>query len=644
MDDQINLGKNGDFTLDKRALTHILDGDFTQRVDRHPGRTQAIVSQVLSGGLHTYTALKNFLNKHPKIVSLDAFDSSFDKDWFYIRELQNGVLTVKIPQTLFSGRAANLTQQPESYYKSGYLWKTLFPKHFSSAEIINCIDQALNNIDIEHSGKETTPEQDYHIVGYALLDDPMTAIRVQIQLQGKKIRSAFPSWSQPWTGNNGKPFSHADSISFIISESTERASPTHYKQSKYYKESGPSYEELKKITPEFLLLKTAPKNNIPSDEWRSKRLQTLSKIAPSLDHYQLNLIKNYLCDHAISKSASFEQHMMYASGIPFSGNPMDYNASQISQNVYECFYILFEYDNIKKTNFFLDCMRHHFSTAVIHAGGIHLFELKRLHELLISCVKKHHNNDSIKLFLECLSFSPSRAATYHEFNLNTYVKKHDDTSMMIIGFPEFSLAIRPNILFDFIELNLGENYLIGFNKEQRAEFTKNIISSQFSHQHLNDSLSYFTGSDFCFFAEHFADLLNTENKTLAHDKALERIVRDYHRMLVIYRQRVVMEDPVAYNADRFDYEFMSPKFCETTIQQHKRQFILIMHDLFLQKTLEFSSASKMPKLEMLCKKLLEGLSKESVPLPNYIPDYLDSWMKNEKYRRKEDIDLSTFKI
>lgn len=642
MDYPIRLGKDEIFTLDERAMKHIISGEFTQRTDKQPG-AKTIVSRVLAGGLHTYSAFKDLLKEYPRVVSLDAFDPTSDSDWFYVRELQNKVLTIKIPQTLFSGKAANLTQQPELYYKSGYLWKTLFPKHFSTEDIICCISQALNNIDIKHSGIPASPDADYHIIGYAHLHDPMTAMRIQIQLQGNKIRSAFPSWTQPWTGNNGKAFSHADSISFIISESTERASPQHYKQSRLFREMPPNYNDLKELTPEFTITKTIPTRQKAHDEWRTNRFSTLDKIASSLNHAQVQAIQNYLCDHILTKEPSFQQQMLYASGILRTGNPLDFNTCQISQNIYECFYVLLQYDTLKKTSIFLDCMCRFLSTTVIHTGGIHLFELKRLHKLFMSGSIEHHRTDSVKLFLEALSFSPSRAATYHEFNLNTYIKKHDDLSMAVIVFPVLELPIEPRVILDFVGLNLGENYLISFNKEQRETIAKKIVFGQQPKKYIEDALRYFTGSDFDFFAERLPAMLETEGKDLITDKTLERIVRDYHRMLVMYRQRVVLEDPIAYRTDRFEYEYMSPEFCELTIQQHKRQLIMIMHDRFLQKVLAFSNTSGITKIAILCERLLKELNKESVPLPHYIPDYMDSWMKDKKFETEtQEVDLSIF--
>jgi hypothetical protein len=639
MENTIKLGPNGAYTLHPRALRHIIEGDFTSRVERPTGGGKSTTTNVISGGMHTYSALVHFLNQHPRIKSLDAFDSETDEDWFYLRELQNKVLTVKLPRQLFASKAADITLLPETYYKSGYLWKTLFPKNLGQPEILNIIGQALKNIDKENSVEPSSPDQEYHIVGYANVEHPMTAMRIQVQLKGKEIRSAFPSWTQPRTGNNGKPFSHADTISLIMAESVELRSSEHYNLSRIWHNGQPDYEKLKRLTPDFTITRTIPKKGQPHDEWREKRLASLDQVASSLNHSGLAKTISFLKDHAITKESSFQQQALYLSNIPKSGSPLDFNACQISQNVYECFYVLLQYDLCNKTDHFLKCMQRFLQCSVIHTGGLHLFELKRLHKLFIHGASIHHSQNSIAIFLEELSTSPSRAATYHEFNLNSYIKQHDEESMFIIGTDGVVVSINSSMLVDFVSLNLGENYLISFESNVRTDIAQRLIFSQFSKVHINDALSYFTGADFDFFACQLPSLIATEDKTKASDKALERIIRDYHRMLVIYRQRLVLDDPEAYHTDPFDLDFMSPEYCDLTIIQHKRKFVQFLHQQFLSAIQDNGPSEK---IKRLCKVLLKNMNKEGVPLPQSIPDYIDSWMRDSSYVRPEKLDLSIF--
>lgn len=475
MDSPILLGEGDAYTIYPRALRHIMDGDYKHKVDRPLGGGNPILSTAIAGGLHTYSALMALLRHHPKISSLDAYDPEVNEDWFYIRELQNKVLTVKLPKDLFISKAADLTLMPENYYKSGYLWKTLFPKDFSEKDILSVIDQALRNIETVNSQVPCEPDQDFHIVGYANVGHPMTAMRIQVQLRGNEIRSAFPSWTQPWTGNNGKAYSHADTISFVMAESVERSSSDHYKLSKVFINNRPSYELLKKLTPEFTITRTIPKKGQPHDEWRESRFEMLQSISKSLNNCEISKIQNYLCDHIITKESSFQQQILYSSKVPYSGSPLDFNACQISQNVYECFYILLDYDLYRGTDYFLKCMQRFLKTSMIHTGGIHLFELKRLHKLFMKGVSLHHEKNSAALFLELLANSPSRAASYQEFNVNTYVKGHDERSIMLIGSNGVTLPITSSMLIDFVSLNLGENYLFRLKKKTASRYLSELF-------------------------------------------------------------------------------------------------------------------------------------------------------------------------
>jgi hypothetical protein len=642
MENEYRFGGNGEYMLSRRALNHIMLGDFTVRVEDDPSKPRT--TKVLSGGLHVFSAWKSLLLEHPEIVSLDEFDSEVDGDWFYARELQNGVITLKIPKILFSGKAANLTLMPETYYKSGYLWKTLFPSGFTEADVLDCIRQALINVERESLLEPIVQGVDHHIIGYARTENPFTAMRIQIQLCGHEIRSAFPSWTQPWTGNNGKPFSHSDTISFLMSESVLRAPPLHNLQSSLFVGKGkPSYEALKRITPFFVLARKLPKPEEAQDEWRTAREADLEKISKKMNRQDAMEVKAYLVDHIISKEPSFLQQQLYSSRIPqVSNNPLDFNACQISQNVFECFYVLLQYDIENDESFFLDCMKRYLSMTVIHTGGIHLFEVKRLYKLFLRGVRSHSRKDSISVFIEYLAVSPSRCALYHEFNVNTYTKKHDENSMIVIGVSDPKLPIRPEVVVDFVALNLGENYLVSFNQSQRLEIAGRILR-QIPLAYMRDTLRYFTGIDFQFFCDLLPSLLKIENKNPVNEKELIRVIKDYHRMLVVYRQRVVMDDVISYRTDRWDLEYMSSEFCEVVIQQHKRDFVVIMHQRFLENMEKLAGVNGMEKTAKTCAVLLKSIDKEAVPHPSRIPDYIDSWMKDPKYYREaDDIDFSIF--
>jgi hypothetical protein len=147
------FGDTGQYELSEEAFQHILWGDTAVRpVNTTAGR---IHETVLSGGLHTCDGWKKFVALHPKVVHLLQFRIDVHSDWYYARQLQNGVITLKIPRRLFTGSAASITRQPDNYYKSGYLWKTLFPTGYDEDDVLKAIGEALLNIDREDSTPPT---------------------------------------------------------------------------------------------------------------------------------------------------------------------------------------------------------------------------------------------------------------------------------------------------------------------------------------------------------------------------------------------------------------------------------------------------------------------------------------------------------
>lgn len=89
-----------------------------------------------------------------------------------------------------------------------------------------------------------------------------------------------------------------------------------------------------------------------------------------------------------------------------------------------------------------------------------------------------------------------------------------------------------------------------------------------------------------------------------------------------------MDDVEAYSVDPYELEFMSSDFCNIVISQHRIKFVSFMHQDFLEN-LQRQDVSD--KIKSRCKVLLDNLGKEAVPLPNVIPEYLDSWMNNKTY-------------
>lgn len=93
-------------------------------------------------------------------------------------------------------------------------------------------------------------------------------------------------------------------------------------------------------------------------------------------------------------------------------------------------------------------------------------------------------------------------------------------------------------------------------------------------------------------------------------------------MLVLYRQRIVLEDVNAYRAE-LDYEQSgTEEFFNLILQKHKRQFVLTMHEMMLNQLIGYADTVGYVKLKTKMESTLALLSKEAVPLPKPIPDYI----------------------
>jgi hypothetical protein len=631
--DTYRLGREGNYSLTTTALEHIIHGDFSIRPGRnHDGRKTS--EKILTGGLHTWAGWTDFLSQHNKISHLADFDTDFHSGWYYARELQNGVITLKIPRELFSKDAANITMMPDVNYRSGYLWKTLFPRHYGREDILNVIREALINIDEEDSMLDGEQKL---IIGYARTLEPFTAIRIRVQLQGTEIRSAFPTWDQPFTGNNGKPYSHEHSISFQLAASTIGAEGTGHRASRVFVGDGFDFPALMQLTPKFLLTRRRPNYNQIQDDWHTARRAAIAEYVSSIADIDVNSIVNYLRDYAIAKQPFHVQCNIYRYYLDFIEKyPGVCNAVDIAQNSADCFYALTLIDNKNGTFRLFDAARRFLAMGVCYAGGLDTLEMKRLVQTIIECAMLHHSHDSATIIIDLISTSPLRAALFTEFNVNPFIKTNDEIGIPIIGHPGVTLSFSERHLIDFVSTSLGENYLLNFSKEERKKIAIKFISENYTKRIISDSLLYFRGSDFDFFSYIMIDLMENLNpnggKTLPSEGSLVSITREYSRMLVAYRQRIVMEDLDAYGADPYEYDFGSIEHFEIMKQQHKRTYVHMLHEMWLTATIEFSKKVNYTKLEKRAEHLLGALSKERVPLPKRIPDHIRSWMHEPKYK------------
>lgn len=622
----LKFGDQGQYELSEAAFSHILRGDTVVRPIRTlAGRSQEVV---LSGGLHTYEGWKAFLAHHPKIVHLLEFKFGVDDAWYFARELQNGVVTLKIPRRLFTGDAASITLQPDNYYKSGYLWKTLFPVSYSETDILRSIQEALLNLDKEDSEEPTTGRPMGVLYGYTAVDDPFTAIKIRVQVRGDQILSAFPSWDQPHTGNNGKPYSPEHSIGFQFAESTL----DHARFQSFY---GPVFKEdvldlnaLVERTPDFIKFRRLGQAEARIDDVQAARKESLQIYARKASLEDLDKIDVYLADYPCAKDPFRAQQTIYNQCLELiDSSPEVLNSAQFAENIGECIWVLAFSDNIQKTRRAIIAIVRFLEMAIVHTGGLNTLMFKALLGRMISIAVHHHDPGALKDTFKALAGSPSRAALYTEFDLNPFVKANNPDGLAIIGLPSIKMALTVDHLIEFIAFNLGENYLLSFNKEQRLSIAGAVVDKQCGRRLASDVMSKFVGSDFDFFMPGKLELSSMAGHALPDESDLMAIVRDYGRMLLVLRQRIVIEDTEAYAAEPDYSQAGAQAHFELMRQKHKHALVRAMHKAMLEDVKKFSDTAGYVRLSEGCRKAIERFSTEIIPLPKPIPDYIDSWRK-----------------
>jgi len=616
----ICFGEHNAYELGEEALHHILRGELAVRPLTKCGvRT---TETVLSGGLHTWIAWEDLLKHHPDVAHLLEFDVDKHDDWFYARELQNGVITLKIPRKMFTGSAAGITMGPDVNYKSGYLWKTLYPMSYSEDDVINVLTEAFKNLDREDSKLPTKEQPAGVLYGYAVLDEPLKTIKLRIQVRGNQIQSAFPAWEQPSTGNNGKPYSHWHSVNFNIAQSTV----FHERYAKSWGAVFPqdqfSMVELLKLTPEFVLkrLRRDPAVNI--DRWRETREKELMAAAQSMKPEELAKIQTYLNDYVCSKDPYGLQaklYLHYADEI--QRLDLIFNAAQVTENVAECIQVLTHSDLKHGTRHAMDAMLRYLNMAIVHTGGLNTLMFKRVLGEFAEAAVGHHDENSLRDFFAALAASPCRATLFTEFDLNPFVKQNNEMGWAVIGITDVEINLKPEHLYEFIALNLGENYF-RFSKDQRLAIARAFFSRPEEQLLIADAMSFLSGIDFQFFMPIRLGPTQLGTKAAPAEDDLIAVARDYGRMLVLYRQRIVAEDVVAYRAELDYSQAGSLEFFNLIRQKHKRMFVRSMHESMLKELIDYAASVRYTKLKSRLENTLEQLPKEAIPMPKPVPGYI----------------------
>jgi hypothetical protein len=399
-------------------------------------------------------------------------------------------------------------------------------------------------------------------------------------------------------------------------------------------------DTLLSFTPNFILNRQRRDSATSINNWRDEREKELMSIAPLMPSDKLELIETYLHDFICCKDPYNIQAKLYISSLEkIRRDDCMFNASQLLENIAECTQVLTYSDLKHGTRRSMDFIIHFLKVAVVHTGGLCTLMFKRVIGEFINTALVHNDEKSRREFFTVLAKSPARAALYTEFDLSPFTKKNNDDGLSIIGHSNVEIDLKPEHLYHFVALNLGENYLLSFSESNRQAIAQTCFSGPEMQAMVADCMSFLSGIDFQFFMPIRLEPILLEQELAPNEEDLITVIRDYSRMLVLYRQRIVLEDPKAYKA-ALDYgQYGSIEFFHLVRQKHKREFVWLMHNTMLDELHSLAENLGYTKLRQRIKSIKSGLPKESIPLPKKVPSYILEhldWIKNPTLDRSND--------
>ncbi|MEI6142457.1 MAG: hypothetical protein WCP85_24490 [Mariniphaga sp.] len=612
-----NLGIEGKYKLSENGIKHIIDGNLSDRQDKDEnGNT--ILTKIIAGGLHTIDAWNSFLNYRPDIKHGLVYNPKNKENWYYARQLQNGVILLRIPRNCFQSQAANITKFPETYYKSGYLWKSLFPIGSTKDNIIKIIDEALHNIDENESGESL-------LIGYVNKDDLFKSMKIRIQIREDEILSAFPTWEQPMTGNNGKPFSHIDSINTIISSSCVFANNDQqiYISSTLGNWNINTLNNFYNLTPEII------KNRKPPKKTNERKLQ-LKKRNEELFSYGENLSEDEVKQlYVLCSTEEYIRHtpdfIRFAYNINFKKikNVLKIrNSICLYQNLLELITIINAWDLKNGGRNAFNIIKTLLKIRFIRTGGLDQWEMKRLSNLILKTIESYRCPDLALEFISDLIISPLRIAFYVEFNLNPYFLP-DPVLIGLTGHEELPLTDKH--FYDYVVQNLGINYTQNFEDDFNIQLAKKIQNTDHIHglQIVQHMIPYAVGSDFNYFSMSIIDICKSIDLNADSIKIIEQFLFDYYRCVAANIQRILAKHKSLLIRD---LDYGDKEFIKYTKAKHEYKFLWMINKIMIEELSKFyrnkGYSNEANKLEEKYLSLYKEVMK--IPMPKSVPVYLKS--------------------
>ncbi|MDB5004415.1 MAG: hypothetical protein JWQ34_2640 [Mucilaginibacter sp.] len=623
-----HLGPSQNYLLTNATLHHILEGDISHRQDKVAGKT--VLTTILAGGLHTWKAWEQFLQHRPDIKHGLFFNDAAGEDWYFVREMSNGVMLLKLPRSAFQSNAARLTRMAEDYHKSGYLWKTLFPKGYNETAVVQAIVDALENQDTE----ETTPD---YIIGYTKSPDPFKVLKIRIQLRGNEILSAFPTWGQPMTGNAGKPYSPAEALRLIIAGSTVLTQADRIRlENLQFGFNRQSFQELFTNTPGFILAR--PRTDLTQKRvyQRQQRFKELGKIAASLSAGEMDQVyKLAMSDTYLRYTFPILRNLYGTEYIEVTRTLRNKNAVSIYQNLQEFIIVLRNRDKADHTKRAYEVIKKYLKVRFIYTGGLDQWEIKRLSAIILETIIDYNDPQVSKEFIELLSVSPVRLAIFTDFNPFPLF----DPDPMLVGLTGIPKPMFMNHFYEYVVQQLGANYTLNFNEEFNLETARKAQDhvGPYGKELAQNQVLFSLASDFGIFSEQFGQLCATLEINAETIVLIGLILTSYARCTAVNIQRIILKYRHILGPHPDDLTFGTPEHIRLVHARHEYQFLDQLFDqMLIQIEKLYRNAGFISEADELNDKYghLVKLATE-LPAPKAVPDGLSGSATTDDFEDEE---------
>jgi|GEM_PF-3698268 len=151
----------------------------------------------LKSGMHSAKGLQKLLDQNPQVLDLEYLHPNHivgePLQWFAMHHDPSGVSYAKLPKEIVTRQGRKGLRAAHANNQGSYLWKSLFPKGFSEAHLLEALEGMVG--DLEQVAVKPG-DRVVNIHGDVLYKNQSFRMTVMLDVQTKTIVTAYPSGAQ----------------------------------------------------------------------------------------------------------------------------------------------------------------------------------------------------------------------------------------------------------------------------------------------------------------------------------------------------------------------------------------------------------------------------------------------------------------